>query len=417
MNIEQRGKTYGSRGSGARAAYGVQKLATALDRMFVWLDRNRIHLGLHLRPDLSHRQRHPHQQLLPSDHLELVIGLPVFPLLFVSQSGSLRLKEFATRPLSELGGESLLFGTDCNSRRVSLFKDPDSRRFVLPGALESRMEILAKSRMAMFLFMFAASAALFAQSGGPDKPQNDASVLDARQIVGLSVAAIEHSWQARGHYTYTERDENRRLDAHGQVKSADVDVSRMILVNGERFEQLVEHNGQPPSAEEQRKRDAELEKLKHETPEERAVRLRKDQENKSFLEEVLQAFDFRLVGEEIAEGRSAYVLQATSHPSYRAHGKDGKMFSKVEGKLLVDKHDFGWIKVDGQVTQSFSMGLFVARVQRGSHIFLEQTLVGDGAWVPKRLEVRASAKILFLKSLDIERILTYSDYLPASDGS
>jgi hypothetical protein len=82
----------------------------------------------------------------------------------------------------------------------------------------------------------------------------------------------------------------------------------------------------------------------------------------------------------------------------------------VEGKLWVDKQDFGWIKIDGKVTQSFSMGLFAARVERGSHIILEQTCVGDGVWVPKRREVRASARILFLKRLDIERILTYSGY-------
>jgi hypothetical protein len=62
------------------------------------------------------------------------------------------------------------------------------------------------------------------------------------------------------------------------------------------------------------------------------------------------------------------------------------------------------------------MGLFVARVQRGSHILLEQICLGDAVWVPKRLEVRASAKILFLKSLELEKILTYSDYRPAADG-
>lgn len=59
------------------------------------------------------------------------------------------------------------------------------------------MEILAKSRMAMLLIMVAASGALFAQSSGPDKPQSHASVLDARQIVGQSVAATERSWGAR----------------------------------------------------------------------------------------------------------------------------------------------------------------------------------------------------------------------------
>ena len=131
---------------------------------------------------------------------------------------------------------------------------------------------------------------------------------------------------------------------------------------------------------------------------------------------MLSAFDFQLLGEEIADGRPAYVLQATPHPGYQAHGKYGKMLSKVGGKLWVDKQDLGWIKVDGEVTQSFTMGLFVARVQRGSHIILEQTCVGDAVWVPKRIAVRASARILFLKSLDIARILTYSDYLPAADG-
>jgi hypothetical protein len=279
------------------------------------------------------------------------------------------------------------------------------------------MQVLAKSRMEMLLVMVAASTALFAQSSGPDKPRNPATVLDARQIVGQSVAATERSWDARDHYTYTERDEDRRLDSLGQLKSENIDVTRMILVNGARFEQLVEHNGQPPSAKVLGESDEDLDKLKHETLAERTVRLGKDQENRSFLRDVLEAFDFHLIGEEVVDGRPTYVLQATAHPGYRAHGKYGKMLSKVGGKLWIDKQDFGWIRVDGQVTESFTMGLFVARVQRGSHIILEETCVGDGVWVPRRLEVRASARILFLKSLDIDRILTYSDYRPAVDGS
>jgi hypothetical protein len=276
------------------------------------------------------------------------------------------------------------------------------------------MEILANSRTVMLLVI--ASSALFAQSSGPEQPLNDASVLDARQIVSLSIAASERSWQARNHYAYMERDEDRRRDSLGQVKSETVDVTRTILVNGAHFEQLMQHNGQLPSAKEQKKSDEDLEKLKHETPAEQIARLGKDQENRSFLRELLDAFDFHLIGEEVVGGRSAYVLQATPHPGYRAHGKYGKMFSKVEGKLWIDEQDFGWIKVDGEVTQSFSMGLFVARVQRGSHIIMEQESVGDAVWVPKRLEMRANARILFLKSLDIERILTYWDYRPAAEG-
>jgi hypothetical protein len=278
------------------------------------------------------------------------------------------------------------------------------------------MEVLTKLGAKILLVMVAASTTLFAQSSGPDAPENHASVADALQIVGPSVVATQRSWQARDHYTYTERDEDRRLNSLGQVKSENVDITRMIVVNGARFEQLMQRNGQLPSAKEQKKSDDDLDKLKHETPDEQTARLRKDQDNRAFLRDVLEAFDFRLIDEEIIGGRPAYVLQATPHPGYHAHGKYGKMFSRVEGKLWVDKQDFGWIKVDGQVTQSFSMGLFVARVERGSHIIMEQTCVGDGVWVPKRIEIRATARILFLKSLGIDRILTYSDYRPAADG-
>jgi len=123
------------------------------------------------------------------------------------------------------------------------------------------MVIAAKSGVQMLLLMVAASTALLAQSSGPATPQNSASVGDARQVVVPSVLATERSWAMRDHYTYVERDDDRRLNSLGQVKSENVDVSRMILVSGARFEQLTEHNGQLPSPKEQRKSDEDLDKL------------------------------------------------------------------------------------------------------------------------------------------------------------
>jgi hypothetical protein len=264
----------------------------------------------------------------------------------------------------------------------------------------------------------AALSALFAQSNNfPVKSQNHSSVPNVRQIVESSIAATQRHWQLRLRYTYVERDEDRRLDSEGRAKSEDVEVSRTILVNGVPFEQLMERNGRPPSAEEKRKQKEKLDKLKRETPEQRAERLRRqEEEDASLVREVPKAFDFQLLGEEVVDGRPAYVLQATPHPGYHPQGKYGKMFAKVEGTLWVDKQDLGWIKVDGQVVQPFSMGLFLARVLRGSQIKMEQTRVDDGIWMPERIEVRAAAKIFFVKSLLIDRVLTYSEYRPAEAG-
>jgi hypothetical protein len=101
------------------------------------------------------------------------------------------------------------------------------------------MKFLTKSRIGMLLVVVAAPSALFAQNSGPAKHQNHARVLDARQIMSQSVAATERSWQASDHYVYMERVEDRRLDSLGQLKSEDIDVTRMILVNGARFRQLL----------------------------------------------------------------------------------------------------------------------------------------------------------------------------------
>jgi hypothetical protein len=94
----------------------------------------------------------------------------------------------------------------------------------------------------------------------------------------------------------------------------------------------------------------------------------------------------------------------------------GNMFSKVAGKLWVDKQDFGWIKVDGQGIQPFSIGLFLARVLRGSRTTMEQTRVDDRFWMPVRVEVRTVAKIFFVKSLVIDRVLRYSECRLAEAG-
>jgi hypothetical protein len=240
--------------------------------------------------------------------------------------------------------------------------------------------------------------------------------LDAREIMSQSVAATERSWQARDQFTYTELDEDKRLDSQGHVKSENIDFTKMILVNGARFDQLVQHNGQAPSPGEQRQINENLEKLKHETPAEQAARLGKDQENRAFLEDILAGFDFRVVGDDVVDGRPSFVIEVSPHPGFRASGKYAKVFNKVEGKIWVDKQDYGWIKLDGEITQPFSMGLFIARVQSGSRVVLEQTCVGDAVWVPKRLEVQGTATIFFFKTLGIDRILTYSDYFRETDG-
>jgi hypothetical protein len=233
---------------------------------------------------------------------------------------------------------------------------------------------------------------------------------DARQIVTRSIAVADRSWAARQSYLYLERDEERHLDSEGRITSTDVRVSKAVLVNGETIDQVISHNGKPPAPEQIKKDQELLRKRRSETLQERTARLRAEKDNRAFIDEVTNAFDFRLLGEDVIAGRSACVIEAVPKSGYRAHSKYGKMFSKVQGKLWVDKLDLGWVRVDANVKAPFSMGLFLARVQPGTHIAFEQTRVAEGIWLPKHIEIKAEAKILFVKNYQMQEIITYSEY-------
>jgi hypothetical protein len=61
------------------------------------------------------------------------------------------------------------------------------------------------------------------------------------------------------------------------------------------------------------------------------------------------------------------------------------------------------------------MGFFLARVQKGSRIHFGQTRVAPGVWLPKRIEVSADAKIMFVKNYDMNEVITYSNYQKAGN--
>ena len=62
-----------------------------------------------------------------------------------------------------------------------------------------------------------------------------------------------------------------------------------------------------------RRKDQELlRKRESETSQERTARLRADKESRAFIDEVVNAFNFRLLGEQVVEGRPAYILEATT---------------------------------------------------------------------------------------------------------
>ena len=130
-----------------------------------------------------------------------------------------------------------------------------------------------------------------------------------------------------------------------------------------------------------------------------------------------EAFDFRVAGEVSWEGISVYVIEATARPGYRPRSRTGKVLVQLQGKLWVDKRDYHLVKAEVEVVDTISVGFFLVRLAKGSHAAFEQTRVNDEVWMPRRVQVSASARLGLLKVLNIEQEVIYSNCRESRAGS
>jgi len=155
-------------------------------------------------------------------------------------------------------------------------------------------------------------------------------------------------------------------------------------------------------------------KRRNETEEQRKKRL--DQENKDreeereFVHEVADAYNFRLAEVATFDGRETYVIDADPRPGFQPHHKDAKYLPKFKFRVWIDKEETQWVKLHGEVIDTVSWGLFVARLHKGSLFEVAQTLVNDEVWLPKQVMFRLDAKLALLKNFTIEEQSTYRDY-------
>jgi len=241
---------------------------------------------------------------------------------------------------------------------------------------------------------------------------------DAREIVRKSVELDQSNWQRMKDYTWIARQTDRVLDSNGQVKSQKTEEWETVVVYGEPHHRMLERNGKPISAEDQRKEREKLDqavaKREHETASQR-VRREADfetqrEKDREFLREVPDLFDFQLLGEEKIDGHDVWVISATPKPGAQPKRGDAKPLLKVKAKVWIDKTEYQWVRLEAETTATISFGLFIARLAPGAKLEFEQTRVNDEVWLPKREVVRGAARLGLVKKLAGEEETTWNNY-------
>jgi hypothetical protein len=255
----------------------------------------------------------------------------------------------------------------------------------------------------------------------PDlKPDASGNLSQERMQKLLRVVAdkdVENDKRLRN-YTYIERDEEHKLDGRGQMKSTEAKTYEVMELYGEPVQRLIEKDDKPLDTKEAAKEEENIQKIidkrKNESEEARKKREEKEEkereEDRQFVHEVADAYNFKLVGTELVGGREAWVIEGEPRPDFVPHMKESKFLSKFRGRVWIDKSDLQLAKMDVECLDTISWGLFLARFHKGSRFMLEQTRVNDEVWLPHQVTAKVDVRLALLKNFNVDVEQTFHDY-------
>jgi hypothetical protein len=236
----------------------------------------------------------------------------------------------------------------------------------------------------------------------------------ADEIIHRAVNRDITDFEQRKNYTFQERAEEREYDGKGKLKSKKSETHEILVLSGRPYEKLIARDDKPLSEKEARKEQEKLDreaKRRSEQSSGEAARLEKERRDaRKYLDEFSEAFSFQLLGDDTVSGKPTWVIQAEPKRGYQAKDMRAKIFSKVHGKIWIDKGEFHWVKAEGEAMDTISYGLFLLRVAPGGRLSFEQTRVNDEVWLPSRINLRGEGRLALVKKVRAEVDVTYREY-------
>jgi hypothetical protein len=238
-----------------------------------------------------------------------------------------------------------------------------------------------------------------------------------REIVRSWVQAEERNQKLSRNYTFIERSDTRRWDGDGKLKRSELRTYDITLTEGTPYRRLIAIDDKPLPADmerrEQEKLRASIEERSKESPGQRNKRIaeweKRREKQRAFLDEVSDAMDFRLAGEQEIHGRKALVIEATPRPGYEPKSRDAKFLPKLRGRVWIDQQDRIAARMEAEVIDDLSFGVFLAKVNKGAHFELDQARVSDEVWLPSHVTGSLAARIVWSRLRETFDI-TYRDF-------
>jgi hypothetical protein len=282
---------------------------------------------------------------------------------------------------------------------------------VLAGVfLLGRMHLRTLILVAGLLPAFAATS-LAQEAAVPAPPQTEAEKV---ALLDLVLVNEKKGDQAMNFYERMERVE--LLKNLGDPQPGDIKISRVVPAGTGVDHIPIGPDGKPADPDAYHAELVKLEKAlswagddghaQHDAYDKIA---KKQKERDDLIDATRTAFLYTYLSTETRAGRVLYKYSMEPNPAYKATSRTTAIFAKVRGFVWIDPEAGQLARVEGEVTGDITVGLFLAKVNKGSHFMQERYEMLPGLWMPSFSQYDFDGRKLF-STISLHERTFYSQY-------
>ena len=276
----------------------------------------------------------------------------------------------------------------------------------LLGGMHSRTLILVAGLLPAF-----AAISLAQEAAAPTPPQTEA---EKKALLDLVLVNEKKGDQAMNFYERVERVE--LLKNLGDPQPGDIKISRVVPAGTGVDHIPIGPDGKPADPDAYHAELVKLEKAlswagddghaQHDAYDKIA---KKQKERDDLIDATRTAFVYTYLSTETRAGRVLYKYSMEPNPAYKATSRTTAIFAKVRGFVWIDPEAGQLARVEGEVTGDITVGLFLAKVNKGSHFMQERYEMLPGLWMPSFSQYDFDGRKLF-STISIHERTFYSQY-------
>jgi hypothetical protein len=273
------------------------------------------------------------------------------------------------------------------------------------GTMRARTLILIAGLALQFV------AVTVAQEPAPLPPQTEA---EKAALLDLVLANQKRDDRAMDLYERVERVEMRKNP--GDPIATDIKISRVIPAGTGVDHIPIGPDGKPTDADAYHTELVKLERVlswaaddghaQHDAYD-RIAKKQKDRDE--LIQATRTAFLYTLVSSEMRDGHILYKYKMEPNPAYKATSRITAIFAKVKGFVWIDPAAAQIARVEGEVTADITVGLFLAKINKGSHFMQERYEAIPGLWMPSFSQYDFDGRKLF-STISIHERTFYSQF-------